>query len=179
MVGVRRDDLQLTSPEHIGVHRDHLNLVLNVSLRREGCSPRWTTGLHCSTLGLDQHPRVRAITLGCEFGKGPRERTIQVILAVLRVLPPNISAVVFATRRYCLRQRMPHRSSSRYPAVADPGRKNAIRASENPVQLPPCNAMQCKALFEVPYDSVQTNTSMLVRPRICVWKDLTCDMPQN
>ena len=101
MVGVRRDDLQLTSPEHIGVHRDHLNLVLNISLRREGCGPSWTTGLHCSTFGLDEHPRVRAITLGCEFGKGSWERTIQVILAVLRVLPPDMSAVVFATGWGC------------------------------------------------------------------------------
>ena len=99
MVGVRRDDLQLTSPEHIGVHRDHLNPVLNVSLRCEGCSPSWTTELHCPTLRFYQHPRVRAITLGCEFGKGPWERTVQVILAVLRVLPPDMSAVVFATIR--------------------------------------------------------------------------------
>ena len=101
MVGVRRDDLQLTSPEHIGVHRDHLNLVLNVSLRREGCSPSWTTDLHCPTLRFYQHPRVRAITLGCEFGKGPWERIVQVILAVLRVLPPDMSAVVFAAGWRC------------------------------------------------------------------------------
>ena len=101
MVGVGRDDLQLTSPEHIGVHRDHLNLVLNVSLRRKGCSPSWTTGLHCPTLRFYQHPRVRAITLGCEFGKGPWERTVQVILAVLRVLPPDMSTVVFATGWGC------------------------------------------------------------------------------
>ena len=84
----------------IGVHRDHLNLVLNVSLRREGCSPS-CTDLHCPTLRLYQHPRVRAITLGSEVGKGSWKRTVQVILAVLRVLPPDMSAVVFATRRGC------------------------------------------------------------------------------
>ena len=31
----------------------------------------------------------------------------------------------------------------------------------------------------LPYDNVQTNTSMLVRPRVCVWKGVTCDMPQK
>ena len=101
MVGVGRDDLQLTSPEDIGVHRDHLNLVLNVSLRRKGCSPSCTTELYSPALRLYQHPRVRAITLGCEFGKGPWERTVQVILAVLRVLPSDMSAVVFAAGWGC------------------------------------------------------------------------------
>ena len=39
------------------------------------------------------------------------------------------------------------------------------------------NAMQCKALFDYTHfrKNIQTNISMLVRPLIRVWKDLTCN----
>lgn len=45
---------------------------------------------------------------------------------------------------------------------------------------PKRNAMQCNVrLYLLYFNSEETNTSVLVRPHKCVWKDSTCDCPKT